>query len=762
MLEPPSDELVARLFRAELCTDADLRRARRIVQRLAADLPAFDSVWLDALSQLDKLTPFQVQLLESKTPDRLEIGPYVLRDRLGGGTTGETFLAVDRSTGARVALKRIALGPWLDTERLDALANFVRAASVNPVEGLPARLVRDTNDGWVIVSPYIDGPSFGELLVRRGRFAPPVVMEITRQLLDDLARLERLGIPHGDIRLTNGRLTADGRAVLVDAAIRAVLDPDILLDGRPAPERFDGFAPERIGTGRPPDFRSDLYALGCLLYQLLCGRPPFPGGDALVKLAAHRVREVPDIREFAPDAPPELARLVRDLTRRDPESRPASFGEAARRVAELRPGGPTVLRRFRAAFDRPAPRVKGDPVFRSRAAGPKLVAAVLVLAGVSFVLANHGARGRLLAIGSETWNRWRAEPEKTGPISPPNDSPSQPRSTEKNSLPPLPEPDATGRILLASAGPWRAGTISTVGPLVIEGADHLRPVVVVESDPLHATCTELKLRNIHIRRVAPVSGTAPPALVLVTAQRLTCEACSFDVSLVPPRDKGSRSLPPFSPSPPALAWQIPDAVDSQGGIARLADVVWFGHGTAFSASTSPREIVFENCLKLGQGPLVTLLAPPARAGTKIVARGSTLRQTGPLLRWKVPATVPPPESIVVELRDSLLEPASGQPLLEFVGDQPANDSLLCVTVDGEGTLVPAEVVAGHLVDAETKVREPADPQFLTMEGLIGETWGFSGPATDHPADSELGETRAPRPAGRTFGIAASPLRTATR
>ncbi len=276
MLEPPSDELVARLFRAELCSDADLRRARRIVQRLAADLPAFDSVWLDALSQLDKLTPFQVQILESKSPERLEIGPYVLRDRLGGGTTGETFLAVDRSTGARVALKRIALGPWLDSARLEALANFVRTASAISAEGLPTRLVRDTNDNWVIVTPFIDGPSFGELLVRRGRFAPAVVLEIARQLLDDLAKLERLGIPHGDIRLSNGRLTADGRAVVVDAAIRALLDPDILLDGRPAPERFDGFAPERIGTGRPPDVRSDLYALGCLLYQLLCGRPPFP------------------------------------------------------------------------------------------------------------------------------------------------------------------------------------------------------------------------------------------------------------------------------------------------------------------------------------------------------------------------------------------------------------------------------------------------------------------------------------------------------
>jgi eukaryotic-like serine/threonine-protein kinase len=758
VLEPPSDELVARMFRAELCTHADLRRARPIVQRLASDLPAFDSVWLDALAQLDKLTPFQVEVLESRTPDRLEIGPYVLRDRLGGGTSGETFLAVDRSTGARVALKRVLDSHALTDERLDLLRSLVR-----PVEGLPLRVVRDSAGGWLIVSSFVDGPSFGELLVRRGRFPVPVALEIARQLLEGLSQLERSRVAHGDIRLANGRITREGRAVLVDAGIRSILDPDILLDGRPAPERFDGFAPERIGTGQPPDIRSDLYALGCLLYQLVCGRPPFPGGDSLVKLAAHRAREVPDIREYAPDAPPELARLLGDLTHRSPASRPATFDEVARRLNALRPGGPRVLRRFRASFDRPAPRVKGDPVLHSRATGPKLVAAVLVLAGLSVLLSNQGARTRLLAIGSETWTRWRAEPDSTA-TSPPVPTPasSVPAATTLPSavLPELPAPDATGRILLTSPGPWRAAAISTVGPLVIEGADHIRPVIVVEAEPLRTTCTELTLRNIHVRRVT--TTTPPAALVLISAQRLVCESCSIDLSTLPPRDKGSRPLPEYSPSPPALAWQIPDTVDSSGGVARLTNCTWFGHGTAFSISASPREVVFENALKIGQGPFVTLLAPPSRAGTRIVVQGSTLRQSGSLLRWKVPASVPPPDSIALELRDSVIEPASGQPLLEFVGDQPANDALLCVTVDGEGTLVPVDFVAGHLVDAVTKVREPADSQYLTMEGLIGEAWRFSGPATDHPADSELAETRAPRTAGRTLGIAANPLRTATR
>lgn len=757
MLEPPSDELVARLLRAELCTSADIRRARPIVQRLASDLPAFDSVWLDALAQLDKLTPFQVEILESKSPDRLEIGPYVLRDRLGGGTTGRTFLAVDRSTGARVALKRIANGPVLTEERVEQLRGLVRPYT----SGLPFRMVRDGDGGWLIVSEFVDGPTFGELLVRRGRFPDPVVLEIARQLLEGLSQLERIGVPHGDIRLANGRLAQEGRAVLVDAGMRSILDPDLLLDGRPAPERFDGVAPERIGTGQPPDTRSDLYALGCVLYQLVCGRPPFPGGDSLVKLAAHRSREVPDIRDYAPDAPPELSGLVRDLTRRDPESRPATFDEAARRVLALRPGGPRVLQKFRAAFDRPAPRVKGDPVLHSRATGPKLVAAMIVLAGLSILLSNHGASARILAIGSETWSRWRAEPnpaEPGRPVAPPPTA--SVAAVNEVGFPALPAPDATGRIVLVSSGPWRARTISTVGPLVIEGADHVRPVLLIEGEPLRLTCTELTMRNIHVRRVA--AGPPPSALVLVTAQRLTCESCSVDLTTIPPRDKGSRTLPAYSGSPPAIAWQIPDTVDSSGGVARLVSCVWFGHGTAFSVSASPREIVFENSLKVGQGPLFTLLAPPARAGTKFVMQGSTLRQSGALLRWKVPANVPPPESIALELRDSLIEPASGQPLLEFVGDKPANDALLCVTIDGQGTLVPEGVVAGQVVDAATKSREAADARYLTMEGLMGDTWRFSGPATDHPADSELSETRAPRPAGHVLGIVATPLRTATR
>ncbi len=99
---------------------------------------------------------------------------------------------------------------------------------------------------------------------------------------------------------------------------------------------------------------------------------------------------------------------------------------------------------------------------------------------------------------------------KTRPIPPPNESPSPPRTTEKSTHPTVAGTGFHGANSADIRRPWRAGTISAVGPLVIEGADHVRPVVVVESDPLRATCTDLELRNIHIRRVLPVNVRPPP------------------------------------------------------------------------------------------------------------------------------------------------------------------------------------------------------------------------------------------------------------
>ncbi len=325
------------LVRLNLCSERDFRRCRRHVRRLARGIPAFDFVWIDALLHAGVITPFQAKVLETSPPEVLRVGPCVLLDRMGRGEFSETYLARTPGGFDHVVLKRLRLpteeiGPAF--ERLRALIERLRGLD-NPFAIGPHFVEHDGTD-LIVLSRHAAGPNCRELLIRRGRYPVDVVGPIARQLASGLAALESRACLHGQIQLPNVRLTASGQAVLVDAGIGQALERGLILRGDVPPENYEGTAPELIGTGQAKTTATEIYALGCLIWQLLAGRPPFPTGDPLGKLAAHQSRAVPDIREFAPDTPPPLAEAVQALTQQDPSRRPASFAEVSTRFGARR------------------------------------------------------------------------------------------------------------------------------------------------------------------------------------------------------------------------------------------------------------------------------------------------------------------------------------------------------------------------------------------------------------------------------------------
>lgn len=289
------------LVRLNICRERDFRRCRRRVRRLARGIPAFDFVWIDALLSEGILTTFQAKVLESAPPDALRLGPCVLLERLGGGEFSETFAAITPGGLDKVALKRLRPAPDSVShvfERLQRLIEQVGGLET-PFVVAPHFVERHSSD-LIVLSRYVPGPSCRELLIRRGRYPADVVGQIARQLARGLASLESRGVLHGKIQLTNVRMNAEGRAVLVDAGVAATFERGVLLRSDVPPEMYEGTAPELIGTGNAKTTASELYAFGCLLWELLAGRPPFPTGDPLAKLAAHQSRRVPEIQEFVP------------------------------------------------------------------------------------------------------------------------------------------------------------------------------------------------------------------------------------------------------------------------------------------------------------------------------------------------------------------------------------------------------------------------------------------------------------------------------
>ncbi|MGE4000402.1 MAG: serine/threonine protein kinase [Planctomycetaceae bacterium] len=333
-MEPPSRQLLDLLSRYGLATPADLRRCRPQVRRLAHDLPTFDSVWIDALTQKRVITPFQAKLLESEQPQRLQVGPCLLVEEWE--RDGRWTLRLARHRGSR----QKCLLTFVDVHAHDRPKALQQCRDlIARLRGLshPSVVVPqgcDEADGWVVVvSPFVSGPTLKQLLVRRGRFPIPVVTDIAWQLIDGLAALEQREVVHGDLALTSVRLTERGQAVLMHPGVLPALGSRVSIHAPLGPENYEGTAPELINSARTATLQSDLYAVGCLLWQLLAGRPPYPAGDPLAKLAAHQTKPIDDIRRWVPDAPAELSALIRQLT----DKNPARRGSGPREIRDTRP-----------------------------------------------------------------------------------------------------------------------------------------------------------------------------------------------------------------------------------------------------------------------------------------------------------------------------------------------------------------------------------------------------------------------------------------
>ncbi len=736
-MEPLSKPLTDWLIRLNLCTRADLRRCQRRVRQLARDVPAFDSVWIDALVHARKLTPFQARLLESGRPEQLAVGPCVLVDRLGQGGSA-TYLARHHEGDERCVLKMMAIPKEQAGFVLDSLRQLVERAEnlAHPLVVVPKSCLAH-QEQLVTVSRYAAGPPLNQLLIRRGRFPAEIVLTLAKQLIDGLAALEGCGIVHGDLRLSNLRLASSGRVVMVDAGIAPAVRPELSFHARISPDRYDGVAPELIGTGCPPDVRSDFYALGCLLWQLLAGRPPFPTGDPLAKLAAHQTRRVPDVRDIAPDTPAELADILKVFTDPDPERRPPSF-----RAFRERWGGPKRshrrrLRRFRALFNTAVPHIPAMMPEPARSRWPMVAALVFLLSGASLCLMDAGAYARLLAIPEQVEDFLNSP----GSLDREELAESAGSNSQQALGKPLPAPDADGVIELPDAGPYRFRRIDAVGPLTIRGPAGRLSEILIETNitPCQISAADVVLENLRFRPPQP-PGDRP--LFQVTSTTLLLNNC--ELRLAEPASE------PSNPSALGIAWQPVDPANAVGSRVGFANCAFSGSGTVCRLQNRPGQITIENCLKTDAGVLLDFPAEKL-PGSNVQLNLShlTLRGATGLLRcelgsaerstaWRIRA-----EHCVFDLH--------APPSAVFRAEGPlAGRFFQHMLLQGRNCLLNESAAVGALL-ARGQF-QPVDPSTLTIEGLVLARLVFAGPQNHRPADSELTTWQGPRFSAEVPGI----------
>src|SRR6058998_3455047 len=260
-------------------------------------------------------------------------GRYELGQVLGRGGMAEVYLAHDTRLGRTVAVKTLRAYLARDPS---FQARFRREAESAASLNHPAIVaVYDTGEDYIdgtsipyIVMEYVDGSTLRELLHSGRKLLPERALEMTAGILQALEYSHRNGIIHRDIKPANVMLTRTGQVKVMDFGIaRAVADTSATMTQTAAVIGTAQYLSPEQARGETVDARSDLYSAGCLLFELLVGRPPFVG-ESPVSVAYQHVREQPlPPSSFDPDIPPEVDAVVLKSLAKSREERYQSAGE---------------------------------------------------------------------------------------------------------------------------------------------------------------------------------------------------------------------------------------------------------------------------------------------------------------------------------------------------------------------------------------------------------------------------------------------------
>jgi serine/threonine-protein kinase len=253
------------------------------------------------------------------------VGTFLLEEAIGVGGMGAVFRAHDAQLDREVALKLLPPDQAADPEVIQRFYQEGRAAARLDHENI-ARVYSIGQDGphHFIVFEFIDGITVRRRVDEHGPLPVGEAVDTTLQVAQALVHAAGRGVVHRDIKPSNIILTPHGRAKVVDMGLARRFEREAdhgLTQSGMTLGTFDYISPEQARDPRDVDVRSDLYSLGCTLFHMLTGRPPFPGGTVLQKLLQHQEEPPPDVRSLNPQVPAELARIINKLMAKDRDRR---------------------------------------------------------------------------------------------------------------------------------------------------------------------------------------------------------------------------------------------------------------------------------------------------------------------------------------------------------------------------------------------------------------------------------------------------------
>jgi serine/threonine protein kinase len=314
---------------------ADEYRARH----LGGDRPTLDeyltqyAAWRPTLDELLKRTDWELARLQEGTLIR----DYRLLHKVGRGGMGTVYQAIHTKLDKVVAVKVLPQERVKDPEAVLRFQREMKAVGKlrhpNIVEALDAG---EADGMHYLVMEYVDGCDLGKLLSARGPLPLAQACEVVRQAALGLQHAHQQERVHRDVKPSNLMLSTEGQVKVLDLGLARLREEQPwnveLSSGKHAMGTADYMAPEQAADAHAADIRADVYSLGCTLYALLAGAPPFSGpkySSPAKKLVGHARDPVPPLDGLRPDVPDQLLALIDRMLSKSPEQRPATPGEVA-------------------------------------------------------------------------------------------------------------------------------------------------------------------------------------------------------------------------------------------------------------------------------------------------------------------------------------------------------------------------------------------------------------------------------------------------
>ena len=295
------------------------------------------------------LTEYQASILARGHAEGFYLNNYKILDRLGKGRMAGVYKA-QHETGPIVAIKVL---PPSKARDKSLLARFQREARValklkhpNIVRTFQVGEARQVDTGGklhYLVMEFLEGETLDDVLKRRRQFLPGEAVRLIYQALLGLQHLHEKGLVHRDLKPANLMLatppgappsndTLKSTVKILDMGLARTLSDEVI----PDPERNDQLhltsegivlgtpdymAPEQARDARNADIRADIYSLGCVLYHLLDGRPPFPDTSIIAQMIRHATEQPKPLKEVNPAVPDGLQQIINWMLAKDPAQR---------------------------------------------------------------------------------------------------------------------------------------------------------------------------------------------------------------------------------------------------------------------------------------------------------------------------------------------------------------------------------------------------------------------------------------------------------